>query len=133
MTTESYLALRTEIDNIKEDIKEIKEDTKETNTYFRDTIEVLKENSIRQTGILENQEKQFQQQFSELNKDIVSLNEDVSGLRRDVNTNIETQTKWYQKFLDDNAGKTLKILFIIILILSGVKLVGIDINKIIGM
>lgn len=120
--------LQIEINNIKDDIKEIKEHQKETDAYFRETIDVLKENSIRQTEILKNQEKNQEIQFAELNKDISKLNGDISGIKKDIDDNLNTQTKWYQNFLNDNFGKTLKILFIIILVLLGVKIAGIDIN-----
>lgn len=131
MSTE-YKVLETEINNIKDDIKEIKNDTKETNKYFRETIDTLKENSLLQTQILKNQELQSQQQFAELNKDVQSLNGDISGLRKDFNANVNNQTKWYQDFLSDTVGKVLKILFIIILILLGLKLANIDIIKLLG-
>jgi short-subunit dehydrogenase involved in D-alanine esterification of teichoic acids len=113
---------KAEINHIKKDIEEIKSDAKESNNHFREVIDVLKENSVRQTEILNNQminqEKQFKQ-----------INDDISGLKVDLHTNISSQTKWYQDFLSDYTGKTMKILVVVILILAGAKLAGVDIMK----
>lgn len=120
-----HISLKVEIDHIKEDIAEIKSEAKETNHYYRDVIDALKENSISQTEILKNQERQF----TGLNNDISAVNNDIAGLRNDMKDNLESQTKWYQDFLSDTTGKVLKILLIVILILSGIKIAGIDITK----
>lgn len=125
--------LKTEIEHMKIDIAEIKADQKETNKYFRKTIDVLKENSIRQTEILKNQEQQFHQQFSELKNDMLSLNDDIAGLRSDVTDKMENQTKWYQDFLGKNFGLVFKILIIAVLVLSGAKLVGFDIKTLLSL
>jgi seryl-tRNA synthetase len=119
---------RTEINNIKEDIKEIKQDQKETNAYFRETIEALKENSIRQTEILKRQQENQERQFNDLNKDINKLNNDILGIKKDIDESINTHTKWYQEFLSNNIGKTIKFLFVIILVLLGARIAGIDIG-----
>ena len=121
-------SLKTEIDNIKEDIREIKTDAKETNIYFREVISSLTENSIRQTEILKNQERQF----TETNNDITGLRGDITELRTDMHSKLENETKWYQNFLSDTSGKVLKILFIIILILLGAKASGIDLGNLLN-
>lgn len=71
MVEGSYGELKVEIENIKDDIKEIKTDSKETNQYFREVIAELKENSIRQTEILNNQEKKFAEVDTTLQKHTV--------------------------------------------------------------
>jgi methyl-accepting chemotaxis protein len=118
-------ALKVEIDHMKDDIKEIKQESKENAKYFREVInalkdnfDTLKENSIVQTEILKNQERQFAQ-----------VNNDIEELDAKFDNNMQMQTKWYQTFLSDLSGKTIKILFIIVLILAGAKFVGLDITK----
>lgn len=122
MSDEKYSLLKVEIDNIKEDIKEIKSDSKETNKHFREVIDALKENSIRQTEILNNQEKQF-----------VKVNNDIAELKDDVEQNLKSQTKWYQDFLSNNFGLVFKVLVIIVLLLSGAKLAGLNVTKLLGL
>lgn len=118
----NYGILRTEIDHIKEDIKEVKEEAKENNKYFREVIDTLKENSIQQTAILRNQERQFTQ-----------VNNDIEALADKLDKNAETHTKWYQDFLNNNFGTVFKVLIVLVLLLSGVKLAGFDIGKLLGM
>jgi hypothetical protein len=125
----SYEALKVEIDNIKEDIKEIKLDNKEVKEYYRDVISELKENSIRQTEILNNQERQF----ARVNSDLEKVNTDISDLSNKFDNSLNENTKWYQEFLNNNFGMVFKVLVIIILLLSGVKLLGFDIEKLIGL
>jgi hypothetical protein len=81
--------LKVEIDNMKEDIKEIKFDQKETNKYFREVIDALKENLIRQTEILNNQEAQNKAQFSQVKNEISELNEKIDSniQSQSINTN----------------------------------------------
>lgn len=122
MVQESYLALNVEIDNIKEDIKEIKTDSKETNKYFREVIDTLKENSIRQTEILDNQVNQQKAQFAQVNNEIAELNGKIDN-------GLQSHTKWYQDFLSNNFGMVFKLLIVLILLLAGVKLAGIDIGE----
>lgn len=122
MVQGSYEVLKTEIDNVKEDIKEIKEDTKETNRFYREVINTLKENSIKQTEILSNHEKQFAQ-----------VNKDITDLKEDIDSNLQSQTKWYQDFLSNNFGMVFKTLLILVLLLAGVKLAGVDISSILGL
>jgi predicted nuclease with TOPRIM domain len=125
----NYEALKVEIDNIKDDIKEIKEDNREVKTYYRDVISELKENSIRQTEILNNQEIQF----ARVNSDLEKVNTDVSELSTKFDNNLNTQTKWYQDFLSTNFGFVIKTLIIVILLLTGAKIVGIDLEKLMGL
>jgi chromosome segregation ATPase len=125
----TYESLKVEIDNIKDDIKEIKADNKEVKEYYRDVITELKENSIMQTAILKNQERQF----SDLNSDIDSLNNDISGIKNDIDNKLSEQTKWYQNFVDKNFGMTFKVLVILVLLLTGVKLAGFDVEKLLGL
>ncbi|WP_080845537.1 hypothetical protein [Cytobacillus gottheilii] len=113
-------ALNVRIEHIEEDIKEIKEEAKENNKYFRDVIDSLKENSIQQTEILRNQERQFTQ-----------VNNDIAGLRQEVQDSSKLHTTWYQSFLSDGFGKIIKIILIIILILSGASIAGVDVAKLI--
>lgn len=120
MTT--YESLKVEIENIKEDVKEIKEDAKETNKYFREVIDTLTRTSVQQTEILKNQEKQFAQ-----------VNKDINELKDDFDANVQTQTKWYQDFLSNNFGWVIKILVVLVLTLAGVKLVGFDVGKLLGL
>lgn len=125
----AYEALKVEIDNIKDDIKEIKLDQKETNKYYRDVIGELKENAIRQTEILNNQEKQFK----EVNNDIDSLNSDISGIRNDIDDKLNNQTKWYQDFINNNFGIVFKVLVALVLILAGFKLAGFNFESLFGL
>ena len=118
----SYEALKVEIDHVKEDIKEIKEDNKEMKIYYRDVINELKENSIQQTMILNNQERQFSQ-----------VNNDIAELKEDFENNVQSQTIWYQDFLSTNFGMVFKVMIILILALSGVKLAGFDVSKLLGL
>lgn len=117
----TYEVLKVEIENVKEDIKEIKEDTKETNRFYREVITTLKENSIKQTEILSNHEKQFAQ-----------VNRDITELKDDIDNNLQSQTKWYQDFLSTNFGIVFKTLIILVLLLAGVKLAGVDVSSILG-
>jgi hypothetical protein len=89
VTQSSYEPLKIEIDNIKEDIREIKEESKETNKYFREVIDVLKENSIRQTEILRIQNEQQENQFKRVNNEIAELNEKIDSniQSQSINTN----------------------------------------------
>jgi hypothetical protein len=121
VTQSSYEPLKIEIDNIKEDIKEIKEDSKETNRYFREVIDTLTRTSIQQTEILKNQEKQFAQ-----------VNKDLTELKDDFDKSLQGHTKWYQDFLVSNFGMVLKVLFVLVLLFAGVKLVGMDFSSILN-
>lgn len=125
----NYEALKVEIENIKDDIKEIKEDNKEVKTYYRDVISELKENSIRQTEILNNQERQF----ARVNSDLEKVNSDISDLSNKFDDNVNTQTKWYQDFLNNNFGLVFKVLVILVLIATGFKVAGFDIEKLMGL
>src|SRR5205085_3528426 len=107
-----YEALKVEIENVKDDIKEIKDDNKEVKTYYRDVISELKENSIRQTEILNNQEIQF----ARVNSDLEKVNTDVSELSTKFDNSLNIQTKWYQDFLSTNFGFVIKTLIIVILL-----------------
>jgi predicted RNase H-like nuclease (RuvC/YqgF family) len=124
-----YEALKVEIENVKDDIKEIKDDNKEVKTYYRDVITELKENSIRQTEILNNQERQF----ARVNSDLEKVNTDIADLSDKFDSNLNTQTKWYQDFLNNNFGLVFKVLIILVLLLTGVKLAGFDFDKLIGL
>jgi predicted RNase H-like nuclease (RuvC/YqgF family) len=124
-----YEALKVEIENVKDDIKEIKDDNKEVKTYYRDVITELKENSIRQTEILNNQERQF----ARVNSDLEKVNTDIADLSDKFDSNLNTQTKWYQDFLNNNFGLVFKVLVILVLLLTGVKLAGFDFEKLIGL
>jgi predicted nuclease with TOPRIM domain len=124
-----YEALKVEIENVKDDIKEIKDDNKEVKTYYRDVITELKENSIRQTEILNNQERQF----ARVNSDLEKVNTDIADLSDKFDSNLNTQTKWYQDFLNNNFGLVFKLLVILVLLLAGVKLAGFDFEKLIGL
>jgi predicted nuclease with TOPRIM domain len=124
-----YEALKVEIENVKDDIKEIKDDNKEVKTYYRDVITELKENSIRQTEILNNQERQF----ARVNSDLEKVNTDIADLSDKFDNNLNTQTKWYQDFLNNNFGLVFKMLVILVLLLTGVKLAGFDFDKLIGL
>jgi predicted nuclease with TOPRIM domain len=124
-----YEALKVEIENVKDDIKEIKDDNKEVKTYYRDVITELKENSIRQTEILNNQERQF----ARVNSDLEKVNTDIADLSDKFDSNLNTHTKWYQDFLNNNFGLVFKMLVILVLLLAGVKLAGLDFDKLIGL
>jgi chromosome segregation ATPase len=126
---ENYEALKVEIDNIKDDIKEIKEDNKEVKTYYRDVISELKENSIRQTEILNNQERQF----ARVNSDLEKVNTDITDLSVKLDSSIETTTKWYQDFVNKNFGLVFKVLVILVLLATGFKVAGFDIEKLMGL
>jgi predicted nuclease with TOPRIM domain len=126
---ENYEALKVEIENIKEDIKEIKEDNKEVKTYYRDVISELKENSIRQTEILNNQERQF----ARVNSDLEKVNTDITDLSVKLDSSIETTTKWYQDFVNKNFGLVFKVLVILLLLAMGFKVAGFDIEKLMGL
>lgn len=117
--------LQSQIENLKEDLKEVKQDNKETDKYFRDVIDQLKENSIRQTDILDSQIKQQEKQFEQFNKQVASLNDKIDN-------KMNSQTKWYQDFFDKNFGLVFKILIILIVLLVGVKLAGIDIGSLLS-
>jgi predicted nuclease with TOPRIM domain len=125
----TYAELKVEIENIKEDIKEIKEDNKEVKTYYRDVIAELKENSIRQTEILNNQERQF----ARVNSDLEKVNTDIADLSDKFDNGLQSQTKWYQDFLNNHFGMVFKVLVFLVLLLAGVKLAGFDVEKIIGL
>ncbi|MEH7116055.1 hypothetical protein V7128_01350 [Neobacillus vireti] len=129
MPNENYEALKVEIDNIKENIKEIKEDNKEVKTYYRDVISELKENSIMQTAILKNQE----QQFARVNSDLEKVNTDISDLSEKLDNSINTNTKWYQDFVNNNFGLVFKVLVVLVLIAAGVKIASLDFEKLLGL
>jgi predicted nuclease with TOPRIM domain len=91
MAEVTHESLKVEIDNMKEDIKEIKFDQKETNKYFREVIGELKENSIRQTEILnkvtEQQHTQNEQQKIQFDK----VNEEIADLNQKIDSNMDAQ------------------------------------------
>jgi chromosome segregation ATPase len=118
----NYDSLKVEVEHIKEDIKELKEDAKETNKYVREVIETLTRTSVQQTEILKNQERQFAQ-----------VNQDISELKDDFDATVQTQTKWYQDFLSTNFGVVFKTLIILVLLLAGVKLAGLDVGSLLGL
>jgi len=131
--TESIEALQVEVKNIKEDIaeikldyKEIKLESKENNRLLTENINKLTSSSIQQTEILKNQERQFNIQLDSVSNDISGLkshvDSEIGSLKNEIRESNETNTKWYQTFLSDFTGKTLKILFIIILLIYGVKM-----------
>jgi predicted RNase H-like nuclease (RuvC/YqgF family) len=124
-----YEALKVEIENVKDDIKEIKDDNKEVKTYYRDVITELKENSIRQTEILNNQERQF----ARVNSDLEKVNTDITDLSVKLDSSIETTTKWYQDFVNKNFGLVFKVLVILVLLATGFKVAGFDIEKLMGL
>ncbi|MGD6782139.1 hypothetical protein ACQCT3_17930 [Sutcliffiella horikoshii] len=61
----AHVALKVEIDHMKEDINNIKEDQKEDRKFYRETIDALKENVIQLTVL---------QQKSDERLDGISLN-----------------------------------------------------------
>jgi predicted nuclease with TOPRIM domain len=104
MAEVTHESLKVEIDNMKEDIKEIKYDQKETNKYFREVIDALKENSIRQTEILNNQELQNKTQFSQVKSEIAEINEKIDSNIESQNINTSKLFKGILKELGILAG-----------------------------
>jgi len=138
--TESIEALQVEVKNIKEDIaeikldyKEIKLESKENNRLLTENINKLTSSSIQQTEILKNQERQFNIQLDSVSNDISGLkshvDSEIGSLKNEIRESNENSTKWYQSFLSDLTGKTLKILFIVILLIYGVKMTLPEIMK----
>lgn len=123
--TMSTDAILVEIKNMKDDIKELKEDRK----IMVENSTAMKENVIRLTSLMEYTNKRMDQQDEKINEFHSDINSEIAGMRKDMNQNVELNTKWYQNFLSDSWGKTLKIFVLIILALLGVKLVGVDITK----
>jgi predicted nuclease with TOPRIM domain len=118
MAEVTHESLKVEIDNMKEDIKEIKYDQKETNKYFREVIDALKENSIRQTEILNNQELQNKTQFSQVKSEISELNQKIDN-------NIESQNintpKLFKAILRELGVAALTILVMYLLYRWGIS------------
>ncbi|MEM5599132.1 hypothetical protein AAHB53_27675 [Niallia circulans] len=94
---------------------------------MNENINKLTQSNIQQTEILKNQEKQFTQRLTQVSQDINGLD---SKIQR-VENELHTSTKWYQKFLSDNFGKVIKGLIIALLIVSGFKIAGVDLVKLI--
>lgn len=115
---ENYQVLKTEVAHIKERLKEQAEDRK----IMLETQKTTSESLIRLTTVVENQEKTLAE-----TKDLFST--EIAGLRNEFQQVNQSQTKWLQNLLEGTFGKTLKILVLIILILLGAEIAGIDITK----
>jgi predicted nuclease with TOPRIM domain len=111
MVEGSYGELKVEIENIKEDIQEIKQDNKETKEFYQTVIAELKENTIKQTEILNHQISSQEKQFAQVNTDIDGLTDKVDKF-----------TTW-----------GIKILIGLLLIVSGLRIAGVDISTILGL
>lgn len=131
MTNSEYRVLESELNNVKEDVKEIKQEIKENNSSLREAIEVLKDNLILQTQMLERTEQSNEYKFKESSREVKSVKADLVELKDTVNTKFNTETSWYREYLSTNTTIVLKIIFFVIMILSGLKLVNVDVVKLI--
>lgn len=131
MTNSEYRVLESELNNVKEDVKEIKQEIKENNSSLREAIEVLKDNLILQTQMLERTEQTNEYKFKESSREVKSVKDDLVELKDTVNTKFNTETSWYREYLSTNTTMVLKIIFFVIMILSGLKLVNVDVVKLI--
>lgn len=124
-------AIKVEIDNIKEDVKELKDYRK----LYMDTNVALEKNLTRLTILMEKQDERSERQDERLDKQDkkideyhLSTKEEITGLRDDMKETYNMHTAWYQNFLTSNFGKVIKFLFVIILVLLGAKLAGLDVT-----
>lgn len=124
--TESIEALSVRIGRTEKDIDELKVDVKEVKDMLNDNIRQLTVTQAQQTEILRNQERDITGLKVHVDTEIGSLKTEF----KDV-TNIHT--KWYQTFLSDNTGRVIKILFVIILLMYGVKITVPEIAKLFGL
>lgn len=131
MTNSEYRVLESELNNVKEDVKEIKQEIKENNSSLREAIEVLKDNLILQTQMLERTEQTNEYKFKESSREVKSVKADLVELKDTVNTKFNNETSWYREYLSTNTTMVLKIIFFVIMILSGLKLVNVDVVKLI--
>lgn len=131
MTNSEYRVLESELNNVKEDVKEIKQEIKENNSSLREAIEVLKDNLILQTQMLERTEQTNEYKFKESSREVKSVKADLVELKDTVNTKFNNETSWYREYLSTNTTIVLKIIFFVIMILSGLKLVNVDVVKLI--
>ncbi|WP_342490398.1 hypothetical protein [Bacillus sp. FSL R5-0443] len=115
---ENYEVLKTEVAHIKERLKEQAEDRK----IMLKTQKTTSESLIRLTTVVENQEKNLVE-----TKNLFTT--EIAGLRNEFQQVNQSQTKWLQSLLEGTFGKTLKILVLIILILLGAEIAGVDITK----
>ncbi len=115
---ENYEVLKTEVAHIKERLKEQAEDRK----IMLETQKTTSESLIRLTTVVENQEKNLVE-----TKNLFTT--EIAGLRNEFQQVNQSQTKWLQSLLEGTFGKTLKILVLIILILLGAEIAGVDITK----
>lgn len=116
--------LEVRIDNIEKDVEELKDYKK----IMMENTAQLKENLVRLTVLLEKQDERLQRQDSKIEKHQDETMKEVKSIRTEIHRANELHTNWYQKFFEDNFGKTTKFLFIVILVLLGVKIAGIDIS-----
>lgn len=131
MTNSEYRVLESELNNVKEDVKEVKQDIKENNSNLREAIDVLKDNLILQTQMLKETKQHNEYQFKEVSREVMSVKEDMVELKDTVTNKINTDTAWYREYLSTNTKVVLKIIFFVIMILSGLKLVNVDVVKLI--
>ncbi len=115
---ENYEVLKTEVAHIKERLKEQAEDRK----IMLETQKTTSESLIRLTTVVENQEKNLVE-----TKNLFTT--EIAGLRNEFQQVNQSQTKWLQNLLEGTFGKTLKILVLIILLLLGAEIAGVDITK----
>lgn len=131
--TGSLEAVKVEIEHMKKDIDEVKADVKETKKMLTNNINQLTQTQIQQTEILKNQEKQNAEMKDDISGLKTHVDSEIGNLREDFKETTNIHTKWYQTFLSDTTGKIIKILFVIVLLLYGVKLAIPDIIKIFGL
>lgn len=145
MTNTEYKVLQSEINHTKDDIKELKLETKEikedikqlnheirdNNSSLREAIDILKDNLVMQTQMLDATRQNNEYEFKDIKKDVVSVKEDMIELKDSVNQKINVDAAWYRDYLTTNTKIVLKIIFFVIMILSGLKLANIDVIKLI--
>ncbi|WP_299831165.1 hypothetical protein [uncultured Metabacillus sp.] len=118
---------KVEIENLKEDIKEMKEDRK----VMMETQQSMSNSLVRLTTLMEKNDERLEQQDKKIDEHHVSINGQIEGLRSDMSKERETNIKWYQTFMDNNFGKVVKVLIIVVLLMTGMKLAGADISHLI--
>lgn len=117
-----------EIRNMKEDIDELKTEAKEDRKLFAESIQTMSENLVRLTTLSEQQSRRQDEQDEKLN----DVHANINDLREDINRSNTLHTEWYQQFIDGKFGLVIKTLIIIVLVLLGAKLMGIDVTKLLG-
>ncbi len=124
--------LSEDVKDLKKDVHSAEEEMKDIRAMNAETNRQLSENLIRLTTLVEAQDRRTTEFEKRQENHALQNNERFTKMETKIDETFhkieQGGVKWFQDFFDNTFGKTVKLLFIIILVLLGARIAGIEIN-----